>query len=87
MRSTPGFQKIINFLNLKLKINSPIDIAEIVEKTELSWTYVKKILEQIKKMEYIGYHFKKLGNSWIVWKKREKIIPKLNDTCSRFKND
>ena len=59
LESTKGFEKIIDFLNQQLKKNTPIDIAEVVDKTKLSWTYVKKILEQIKKMEYIGYHFEK----------------------------
>ena len=64
-----------------------MDIAKIVEDTNLSWTYVKKNLEIIKQKEYCGYNFEKLGNSWIVWKTRDKLIPKLNDTCSKFIND
>ncbi len=65
-------------------MNRPIDIAEVVSKTNLSWTYVKKILEKLKQENYCGFHFEKLGNSWVAWKDREHVIKPIKDTCSRF---
>ncbi|MBN1215009.1 MAG: hypothetical protein JXA99_06140 [Candidatus Lokiarchaeota archaeon] len=84
---TPGFKKIIEYMNYKLEKNTPIDIAKIVDDTNLSWTYVKKNLEYIKKKNYSGFNFEKLGNSWIVWKTRDKIIAKLNNTCGKLIKD
>ena len=74
-------------MNYKLEKNTPIDIAKIVDDTNLSWTYVKKNLENIKKKNYSGFNFEKLGNSWIVWKTRDKIIAKLNNTCGKLIKD
>ncbi|MHA1293290.1 MAG: hypothetical protein ACTSQJ_11565 [Promethearchaeota archaeon] len=65
-------------------INYPVTIAEIVKKTGLSWSFVKKTLQKIKEEEYYGFHFEKSGNAWIAWKDREKITKKLDDTCSRL---
>ncbi len=79
-----GLEKIILFFNQELEVNKPIDIAEVVERTGLSWTYVKKMLDKLKQEEYCGFHFEKLGNSWVSWKDREHIIKKLDDTCGRF---
>ena len=79
-----GFEKIINFFNNDLETNHPIAIAEVVDKTGFSWSFVKKTLKKLKEDEYCGFHFKKSGNTWIVWKDREKILPKMDDTCSRF---
>jgi hypothetical protein len=81
---TTGFEKIINFFNKKLNINNPVGIQEIVDKTGLSWSYIKKVLEKLLKEEYCGFHFEKLGNSWVSWKDREHIIKKMDNTCSRF---
>jgi len=81
-----GVEKIIEYFN-HLERNHPIAIAEIVEKTRLSWSFVKKTLEKLKKEEYCGFNFEKSGNTWIAWKDRDKIIPKLKDTCSRFLED
>lgn len=78
-----GFDKIIEFYNKNLETNKPIAIAELVEKTGFSWSFIKKTLAKIKN-EYDGFHFEKSGNTWITWKDREHIIPKLEDTCSRF---
>jgi len=78
-----GFEKIIEFYNKNLEINKPIAIAELVEKTGFSWSFIKKTLAKIKN-EYDGFHFEKSGNTWITWKDREHIIPKLEDVCSRF---
>ena len=78
-----GFEKIIEFYNKNLEINKPIAIAELVERTGFSWSFIKKTLAKIKN-EYDGFHFEKSGNTWITWKDREHIIPKLEDTCSRF---
>jgi len=79
-----GFEKIIDFFNDHLEINHPIAIAEVVDKTEFSWSFVKKILKKLKEEEYCGFHFEKSGNTWITWKDRDKILPKMDDTCSRF---
>ena len=81
-----GFEKIIEFYNNNLEINKPIAIAELVEKTGFSWSFIKKTLAKIKN-EYDGFHFEKSGNTWITWKDRNHIIPKLEDTCSRFLDD
>jgi len=81
---TTGFEKIINFFNKKLDINNPVGIQEIVDETGLSWSYIKKVLEKLLKEEYCGYHFEKVGNSWVSWKDREHIIKKLDNTCGRF---
>lgn len=78
-----GFEKIIDFFNTKLEINHPIAIAEVVEKTGFSWSFVKKTLSKIKD-EYDGLHFEKSGSTWIIWKERNHIIRKLDETCSRF---
>jgi len=78
-----GFQKIIAFFNNNLEINHPIAIAEVVEKTGFSWSFVKKTLAKIKE-EYDGFHFEKSGSTWIMWKDRNHIIKKLDETCSRF---
>ncbi|MFX0187564.1 MAG: hypothetical protein ACFE8A_07510 [Candidatus Hodarchaeota archaeon] len=59
-------------------------IQEIVDKTGLSWSYIKKVLEKLLKEEYCGFHFEKVGNSWVSWKDREHIIKKMDNTCSRF---
>jgi len=81
-----GFQKIIDFFNNNLEMNRPIAIAEIVDKTGFSWSFVKKTLAKIKK-EYDGFHFEKSGSTWIMWKDRNHIIKKLDETCSRLLKD
>ena len=81
-----GFQKIIDFFNNNLEINRPIAIAEVVEKTGFSWSFVKKTLIKIKE-EHDGFHFEKSGSTWIMWKDRNHIIKKLDETCSRFLKD
>jgi len=78
-----GFEKIIDFFNLNLAINHPIAIAEVVEKTGFSWSFVKKTLSKIKD-DYDGFYFEKSGSTWIIWKDRDHIIKKLDETCSRF---
>ncbi|MFX1412078.1 MAG: hypothetical protein ACFFA6_17170 [Promethearchaeota archaeon] len=78
-----GLEKIIDYFNNNLEVNHPIAIAEIVEDTGFSWSFVKKTLIKIKE-EYDGFHFEKSGNTWISWKDRDHIIRKLDDTCSRF---
>ena len=79
-----GIEKIITFFNNQIEKNKPVDIAEVVESTGLSWTYVKKMLEKLKAEEYCGFYFEKLGNSWVTWKDRDHIVKKLDDTCGRF---
>jgi hypothetical protein len=82
-----GLEKIIEYFNNNLEINHPIAIAELVEDTGFSWSFIKKTLAKMKD-EYDGFHFEKSGNTWISWKDRNHIIKKLDDTCSRFlKND
>jgi len=75
-----GFEKIVDFIN-NLELNHPVAIAEIVNKTGLSWTYVKRILSEQLKDKYDGFNLEKSGNMWITWKDRDKIIKKLDDTC------
>ncbi|MHA1726366.1 MAG: hypothetical protein ACTSXH_16265 [Promethearchaeota archaeon] len=41
-------------------------------------------MEKLKQENYCGFHFEKLGNSWIAWKDRIHVIKPMNDTCSRF---
>ncbi|NHJ21098.1 MAG: hypothetical protein EAX91_09160 [Candidatus Lokiarchaeota archaeon] len=78
-----GFEKIIEFFNNDLEINRPIAIAEVVEKTGFSWSFVKKTLTKLKE-EYDGFFFEKSGSTWITWKTRVHIIKKLDETCSRY---
>ena len=79
-----GLENIIDFFNNKLEENHPVTIKEIVEKTGFSWSFIKKTLKKLKEEEYCGFHFDKSGNTWIAWKDRNKIIKKMDDTCSRF---
>ena len=78
-----GFEKIIAFFNENLELNHPIAIAEVVEKTGFSWSFVKKTLTKIKE-DYDGFYFEKSGSTWIMWKDRDHVIKKLDETCSRF---
>ncbi|MHA1241450.1 MAG: hypothetical protein ACTSQU_11795 [Promethearchaeota archaeon] len=78
-----GFEKIVAFFNIKLAVNHPIAIAEVVERTGFSWSFVKKTLTKIKD-DYDGFFFEKSGSTWIIWKDRNHIIKKLDETCSRF---
>jgi len=78
-----GFEKIIDYFNNKLEINHPLAIAKVVEDTGFSWSFIKKTLTKVKE-EYNGFHFEKSGNTWIIWKDRDHIIKKLDETCSRF---
>ena len=68
-----GFEKIIDYFNNKL----------VVEETGFSWSFIKKTLAKVKE-EYDGFHFEKSGNTWITWKDRDRIIQKLDETCSQF---
>jgi hypothetical protein len=81
-----GFDKIIDYFNNSLEINHPIAIAEIVEETGFSWSFVKKTLLRISE-QYNGFHFEKSGSTWITWKDRDHLIKKLDDTCSRLLDD
>lgn len=78
-----GFEKIIDYFNNKLEINHPVAIAKVVEETGFSWSFIKKTLAKVKE-EYDGFHFEKSGNTWITWKDRDRIIQKLDETCSQF---
>lgn len=78
-----GFEKIIDFFNNNLTVNHPIAIAEVIEQTGFSWSFVKKTLSKIKD-DYDGFYFEKSGSTWIMWKDRNHIIKKLVETCSRF---
>jgi hypothetical protein len=78
-----GFDKIVYFFNNNLAVNHPIAIAEVVERTGFSWSFVKKTLAKLKE-DYDGFYFKKSGSTWIIWKDRNHIIKKLDETCSRF---
>ena len=78
-----GLEKIIDYFNNSLDINHPIAIAKIVEDTGFSWSFVKKTLAKIND-DYDGFHFEKSGNTWIMWKDRDHLIKKLDETCSRL---
>ncbi|MFX1419520.1 MAG: hypothetical protein ACFE9N_11430 [Promethearchaeota archaeon] len=78
-----GLEKIIVYFNETLEINHPIAIAKIVEDTGFSWSFVKKTLAKIND-QYDGFHFEKSGNTWIMWKDRDHLIKKLDETCSRM---
>jgi len=78
-----GFQKLIDYFNITLDINHPIAIAKIVKDTEYSWSFIKKTLSKIKE-EYDGFHFEKSGSTWIIWKDRDHLIKKLDETCSNL---
>ncbi len=78
-----GFDKILDFFNNNLAVNHPIAIAEVVEQTGFSWSFVKKTLAKIKD-DYDGFYFEKSGSTWIIRKDRNHIIKKLDETCSRF---
>ena len=78
-----GFEKIIDFFNNSLAVNHPIAIAEIVEQTGFSWSFVKKTLSKIKD-NYDGFYFEKSGSTWIAWKDRDKITKRLDDTCGHL---
>ena len=79
-----GLEKIIEYFNTALNVNKPVGIQDVEKNTGLSWTYVKRMLKKIKDDEYCGFHFEKVGNSWIAWKDRDHIIKKMDDTCGRF---
>ena len=85
LKDTPktGLEKIIDYFNNSLEINHPVAIAKIVEDTGFSWSFVKKTLSKIN-AEYDGFHFEKSGNTWIIWKDRDHIIKKLDETCSNL---
>lgn len=85
--SKTGFEKIIDYFNETVELNHPIAIAKIVEDTRFSWSFVKKTLTKINE-EYDGFNFEKSGPSiWIIWKNRDHLIKKLDETCSRMLNE
>lgn len=85
INSKSGLEKIIDFIN-SLEKSHPVSITEIVDNTDLSWTYVKRVLKEDLKDNYAGFHFEKSGNTWIAWKDREKIVKKLDKTCGSMLN-
>lgn len=78
-----GYEKIIEYFNKNLEKNHPIAIKKIVEDTGFSWSFIKKTLTKLKD-EYNGFHFEKSGSTWIIWKDRDHLIKKLDETCSRL---
>ena len=56
----------------------------MVERTNLSYTFVKKTLDKLKNEEYCGLHYEQSGATWIAWKDREHVIKKLDDTCAHM---
>jgi len=78
-----GLDRVIEFFNDDLEINHPIAISEVVERTNFSWSFIKKTLKGMVG-NYEGFHFEKSGGTWLIWKDRDHIIKKLDDTCSRF---
>jgi hypothetical protein len=81
-----GLEKLIAFFNEELDVNHPVAISEVVERTGLSWSFIKKTLVKIN-TEYEGFHFEKSGGTWLCWKDRTHVIKKLNDTCAKYLTD
>ncbi|MFW9773163.1 MAG: hypothetical protein ACFFEO_13495 [Candidatus Thorarchaeota archaeon] len=81
-----GLERIIEFFNNKLQINHPIAISELVEKTGFSWSFIKKTLKSMVN-NYDGFNFEKSGGTWLIWKDRDRIIKKLDKTCSQLLKD
>ena len=81
-----GFEKLIDYFNEKLDIHHPIAIAKVVEDTGFSWSFIRKTLAKIKE-EFDGFNFEKSGAGWIIWKDRDHLIKKLDETCSRLLNE
>lgn len=79
-----GLERILDFFNKVLEISHPVALKEVVDKTGLSYTFVKKTMERLKNEEYCGFNFEKSGATWIAWKDREHIIPKMDDTCGHM---
>ena len=79
-----GVEKIIDFFNGDLEINHPVTLKEIVDKTTLSYTFVKKTLDKFKKEEYCGFNYEQSGSTWIAWKDREHITKQLDNTCGHM---
>lgn len=71
--------KIIDYFR-SLQVNEPVAIKEIVNATGLSWTGIKKILQN----GNLNIHFRKSANTWIAWKDTERVGPKQKDSCARF---
>ncbi|MFO8019089.1 MAG: hypothetical protein R6U96_10670 [Promethearchaeia archaeon] len=55
--------------------------------TDLSWTYVKRVLTKELNDNYVGFHMKKSGNTWMTWKDRDKIVRELDHTCRELLED
>lgn len=81
-----GLERVIQFFNNELEINHPIAISEVVEKTGFSWSFIKKTLKSMVG-NYDGFNFEKSGGTWLIWKDRDRIIKKLNNTCSQLLKD
>ncbi|MFW9876952.1 MAG: hypothetical protein ACFFG0_27985 [Candidatus Thorarchaeota archaeon] len=81
-----GYDKIIEYFNNSVEKNHPIAIAKVVEDLGFSWSFVKKTLAKIVN-EFEAFHFEKSGNTWIIWKDRDHLIKKLDETCSSLLDD
>jgi hypothetical protein len=76
-----GYEKVIEFFD-NMEHNHPVSIKEIEKSTGLSWTYIKKLLFEIKEEYHLN--LEKSGGIWIVWKKEGHLKRKLKDTCSQY---
>ena len=81
-----GLERVIEFFIKELEINHPIAITEVVEKTGFSWSFIKKTLKSMAG-NYDGFNFEKSGGTWLIWKDRDRIIKKLDNTCSQLLKD
>jgi len=80
--SKSGFERIIDFFNETLEVNHPVTIKEIVKKTGLSYTFVKKTLDKLKEENYCGFHYEQSASTWIAWKDQRVIMSQKDFHCS-----
>lgn len=79
--SKSGFDRIIEFFNETLGVNHPVTIKEVVEKTGLSYTFVKKTLDKLKEENYCGFHYEQSASTWIAWKDERVIMSQEDFHC------
>ncbi|MCK4281789.1 MAG: hypothetical protein KAX10_06720 [Candidatus Lokiarchaeota archaeon] len=76
-----GYERIVTFFN-NMEENHPVSIKEIEDNTNLSWTYIKKVLFKIEDNYHLN--FRKSGGTWIVWKEPGHLRRRIKDSCSQY---
>ena len=71
---------------LPCRIEKRMTLEEFIESFDSKIVF-DNFREDLVKEEYDGFHFEKSGSTWIIWKDRDHLIKKLNDTCSRLLDD